>query len=217
MTPEEFDNIRAAIKSAYPNSNVMPDKYSIRTWYSMLYDIDYRTVHNAVMELICTHIYPPSIAEIRQQCMERSEEPILDFDEAWGIVQKAIRTHGREHPQEAYAEMDSITASVVKNLGWTALCIGENQEASRANFREAYKIKANEAKKRYLIPETVKREKAELQKRIAPAVESKPVRQLPDNSAKKDTDIRDLLDEKQMEDRARRFAEIRERAFGNYE
>lgn len=30
MTPQEFDVIRAAIKSAYPTFNIMPDRYSIR-------------------------------------------------------------------------------------------------------------------------------------------------------------------------------------------
>lgn len=213
MTPQEFDFIRAAIKSAWPSFNVMPDNYSIRLWYELLSDIDYMTVHNAVEELICTQTYPPSISEIRQKCMDRCGRRIPDFDEAWGTVKRAISKYGREHPQEAYAEMDSITASVVKNLGWTSLCISENQEADRANFREAYKTKVNEERKKFLIPVSVEKEKEKLQKKFAVPIEANPVKCLTDNIEK--PDIRDSLDEKQMEERAKRFAEIRKRVFGN--
>ncbi len=53
-----------------------------------LKDIPYEIAENAVMEHICTNIYPPNIAEIRKLCMERCKTPILSFDEAWGVVQK---------------------------------------------------------------------------------------------------------------------------------
>ena len=42
VTPQEFDFIRVSIKSAYPTFNVMPDQYSIRMWYRMLGDLDYK-------------------------------------------------------------------------------------------------------------------------------------------------------------------------------
>ena len=42
VTPQEFDFVRASIKSAYPTFNVMPDQYSIRMWYRMLGDLDYK-------------------------------------------------------------------------------------------------------------------------------------------------------------------------------
>lgn len=48
MTPQEFDVIRAAIKSAYPTFNIMPDKYSIQLWYRMLGDIDFKVCETAL-------------------------------------------------------------------------------------------------------------------------------------------------------------------------
>lgn len=61
VTPQEFDFIRASIKSAYPTFNVMPDQYSIRMWYRMLGDLDYKLCETALMELFATHTYPPQI------------------------------------------------------------------------------------------------------------------------------------------------------------
>lgn len=48
MTPQEFDVIRAAIKSAYPTFNIMPDRYSIQLWYRMLGDIDFKICETAL-------------------------------------------------------------------------------------------------------------------------------------------------------------------------
>ena len=62
VTPQEFDFIRASIKSAYPTFNVMPDQYSIRMWYRMLGDLDYKLCETALMELFATHTYPPQIS-----------------------------------------------------------------------------------------------------------------------------------------------------------
>lgn len=63
VTQQEFDLIRASIKSAYPTFNVMPDQYSIRMWYRMLGDLDYKLCETALMELFATHTYPPQILE----------------------------------------------------------------------------------------------------------------------------------------------------------
>ncbi len=70
MTAEQFDIIRAIIKSAYPSFNIMPDKYSIKLWYTMLGDLDYSLCETALQELIATHTYPPQISEIRAKCAE---------------------------------------------------------------------------------------------------------------------------------------------------
>ena len=84
MTPQEFDVIRAAIKSAYPTFNIMPDRYSIQLWYRMLGDIDFKICETALQELIATQTYPPQIAEIRAKCAEYTLPQIKDAGEAWG-------------------------------------------------------------------------------------------------------------------------------------
>lgn len=214
MNKKEFFKISVGLKAAYPRFTFLSTDEEMDFWYMMLRDIDYRVAENAVIEYINTSVFPPSIADIRKLCTDRICKPVPSFDEAWGTVQKAISTHGWEHPQEAYAKMDSITAAVVKNLGWTALCRSEHPEADRANFREAYEKKAKQVQAERQIPEFAKQEKQRLIQEYVPAVESKPVRQIVDKG--ETTDIRDVLDEEQMEERARRFAEIREMVFGNH-
>lgn len=108
VTPQEFDFIRASIKSAYPTFNVMPDQYSIRMWYRMLGDLDYKLCETALMELFATHTYPPQISEIREKCAEYTVPHLKDQGEAWGEVQKAISQYGYYRQEEALESLTPI-------------------------------------------------------------------------------------------------------------
>lgn len=173
MNKQQFATLAIGIKSAYPASKILEDNASMDFWYMALKDIPYEIAENAVMEHICTNVFPPNIAEIRKLCMERCKPKILSFDEAWGLVQKAMSEYGWYHPQEAFAIMDELTLSVVKNLGWSRLCQSENPTADRANFREAYMRKAAEAQNTNSLPDFVAQNKALLQQHYVPAIEKK--------------------------------------------
>lgn len=187
MTDKEFETIRLAIKSAYPNSNIIPDRYAMKVWYTLLRDLDFKVVQNALWEHMSTSVFPPGIADIRRLCADRCERPVMGFEDAWGTVQKAIRTYGSDNPQKAFADMDELTRTVVKGLGWTSLCQSKNPVADRANFREAYEAKANALQRERQLPAFVSREKRLLQEQYI-AVEEKDARQI-ESRKLEDTDI----------------------------
>lgn len=212
MDKQQFATLTIGIKSAYPASKILEDNASMDFWYMMLKDIPYEIAENAVMEHICTNIYPPNIAEIRKLCMERCQRPVLSFDEAWGVVQKAMGTYGSYHPQEAFATMDELTLSVVKNLGWTRMCQSENPIADRANFREAYEEKAKAVQNSNQLPEFVARKKVLLQEQYVPAIEVKEAPQIEQKEPMRD--VREELTDEQLEERSRRFEETKRRILG---
>lgn len=212
MDKRQFATLTIGIKAAYPASKILEDSASMDFWYLMLKDIPYEVAENAVMEHICTNVFPPNIAEIRKLCMERCRRPALSFDEAWGVVQKAISTYGRERPHEAYETMDEMTLAVVKNLGWTRLCLSENQAADRANFREAYEAKAGALQENNQLPEFVAKGKALLQEQYIPPIEEKPVPRI--GITERPPDPRADFTQEQLEERARKFEEARRRILG---
>lgn len=159
MDRQQFAKITLAIKAAYPHAVVIPDDASMDFWYTMLKDIEYKVAENAVMEYICTNTYPPNIAEIRKLCTERCKKLVLSFDEAWGTVQKAISTYGWYHPQQAFEIMDELTLTIVKNIGWRNICMSENPDVTRANFRMAYEEKAKKKRKQCQVPKFVEEQK----------------------------------------------------------
>lgn len=212
MDKQQFATLAIGIKSAYPASKILEDNASMDFWYMMLKDIPYETAENAVMEHICTNIFPPNIAEIRKLCMERLKAPVLSFDEAWGVVQRAISTYGWYHPQQAFETMDELTLSIVKNLGWSRLCQSENPTADRANFREAYEAKAMALQNNIQLPEFVAKQKALLQEKYIPAIEEKEVPKI--EQAEPVHDVRETLTEEELARRAKMFEEARRRILG---
>lgn len=152
MTDTEFETIALALKAAYPSSNVLPDKYAMKTWYRALSDLDYRVIENAVWEHISTSVFPPSIAEIRGKCTDRLTPMITDWGEAWEEVQRAIRRFGSYREGEAVASLSKLTATAVRRLGFLNLCRSDNPVADRANFRMIYEGMVKEEKRQTQLP-----------------------------------------------------------------
>ena len=214
MDKQQFMALAIGIKSAYPASKILEDNASMDFWYTMLKDVPYEIAENAIMEHICTNIYPPNIAEIRKLCAERCQRSVLSFDEAWGVVHRAMSAYGWNHPQEAFKTMDELTLSVVKNFGWTRLCQSVNQTADKENFKQAYEAKAKATQNSYQLPEFVAHNKALLQAQHVPAIEDRQALEAESEWSSHDIDIRDGLTEEQLEERARRFEEMKMRILG---
>lgn len=211
MNKQQFATLAIAMKSAYPASKILEDNASMDFWFMMLQDIDYKVAENAIAEHICTNIYPPNIAEIRKLCADRMQKPVLPFDEAWGVVQKALRDYGFYNPEKAFATMDELTLSVVKNLGWLRLCMSENPTADRANFREAYEAKAKKVQNNMQLPEFVAKNKLQIQEYYMPAIEEKAAPQIEEHQP---VDIREELTEEQLAKRSQMLEETRRRILG---
>lgn len=212
MDKQQFATLTIGIKSAYPASKILEDNASMDLWYMMLKDIPYDIAENAVMEHICTNVFPPNIAEIRKLCVERCKKPVLSYGEAWESVQKAISTYGRDRPQEAYESMDDVTVSVVKNLGWVNICLSENHDATRANFRTIYEELAKTKVEQSSLPEFVSRRKQIIQEQYIQIEKKEPVQRIETQNAA--VDIRNNITPEQAEKRSRQMDEMRRRVFG---
>lgn len=172
MTERDFDKIRAALKSAYPNANIMPDNYTIRLWFRMLEDLDYEVVENAVLDHISTCVFPPAIAEIRQKCTQRLNPIISDWGAAWEEVQNAMRRYGYYREEEAMASLSSLTAVAVRRMGFRNLCMSENPVADRAHFQRMYEGMVKEEQNRIQLPRFVGEQKQRMIESNLPKVEA---------------------------------------------
>ena len=162
MTDQEFETVALAIKAAYPNSNVLPDKYTMKVWYRALMDIDFFVVENAVWEHISTSIFPPSIAEIREKGAARLSPMVTDWGEAWEEVQRAIQKYGRYQEEEALSSMNRMTKAAVRRMGFQNLCNSENLVADRAHFQRMYEEMVKEEKRQTQLPEFVQNERTRI-------------------------------------------------------
>lgn len=162
MNIQEFATIASAIKAAYPNANLMPDKQSKEVWFTMLADLDYNICLAALKEHISTCKFAPTISEIREKCAGITSTQIYDWGDGWEQVKWAIRKYGMYQTEKALDSMDDITRRCVKRLGFKELCLSENVTADRANFRMIYEQVEKREKEESVLSIDLKQKKQQL-------------------------------------------------------
>lgn len=162
MTDVEFATIASAIKAAYPSTNIMPDKQSKSVWYTMLSDLDYNICLAALKEHISVCKFAPSIAELRELCSGIMSGPQKDWGAAWEEVLKAVRYKGMYREDEALEGMEEMTRECVARLGFKNICMSENIDHDRANFRMIYEQVAKRKAQDAQLPQRLRERKQEL-------------------------------------------------------
>ena len=104
--------------------------------------------------------FPPTIAEIRENIFNLSDEKISDWSDAFGLALHAIRKFGSYREDEALewiSELDKTAAEVTRRLGFKEICLSENMEVIRGQFRMAYTNYAEQKKYYGMLPEATKK------------------------------------------------------------
>lgn len=152
MTKSEFARIAAAMKTYYPREALLPNDMAMELWYFQLSDIPYRVAEAALNRWVANNRWSPSIADLREISQGILYGDLPDWGESWRKAQDAIRRFGYYQEDEALASLDDLTRDVVERLGFRNLCLSENHEASRANFRQIFEQVARRRKEEKQIP-----------------------------------------------------------------
>lgn len=156
MNKKEFMLFVSALRTYYPKENILPNEQAIRLWYEQLKDIPYKVAELALNKWVATNKWSPSISEIREQVTIITQGEAKDWGEAWESVRDAIRTYGSYQVKEAYDSMDEITSQVVRRLGFLNLCLSEDIQVERANFRMMYEQEVERRKRSAQLPPQLK-------------------------------------------------------------
>ena len=144
MNKQEFSKIAMAIKTYYPNQNLLPNQQAMELWYLQLQDIPYKVCMAVVNKWVALNKWAPTIADIRENAISVFDGDQKDWSEAWQDVLLNIREYGYHRAEDGLEELTGVTRQTVERLGYTRLCHSENIMADRANFRDIY----NELSKR---------------------------------------------------------------------
>ena len=156
MTTGEFNVFAKAMRTFFPKDNLLPTKESMDLWYGMLKDIPYPVAEAALKKHVSTSKWPPSIAEIRENATEAITPVQVDWSEAWEEARLAVRRFGSHQQEEAMASLRPATAEAVKRFGYFDLCMMENPEVGRAQFRDIYRSIEAREKNEAMLPESLK-------------------------------------------------------------
>ena len=147
MNKQEFGLFASAIRTYYPKENILPNQQAMELWYRELQDIPYPVAEAGLRQWVSTNKWSPSIAEIREMASTVQNGIIPDWGEGWEQVLLAIRKYGTYRISEAMESFDPITKRCVERLGFRNICLSENINQDRANFRMIYEQMAEREKK----------------------------------------------------------------------
>ncbi len=136
MTKKDFKVIADAIKAAYPRYKLFADENSMSVWYEMLKNISYKECSDALKQHMLTSPYPPSIADITKNATQGSG--LKTWSEAWNDVLRSIRHYGSSREREALNSLDKVTRQAAQSIGYRDICMSENPDVIRGQFRSAY-------------------------------------------------------------------------------
>ena len=161
MTRQEALKILTILKTAYPNFYKDYSKEELNAaidlWATMFVDEHPKIVTEAVKALICTHKYPPTIADIKEKIATITRPEQMTEMEAWQRVKAAISYY---NASENFEELPPILQKVVgspNTLREWAVMDGEVvNSVIQSNFMRSYKIKVAQEKEFTVLPQSTK-------------------------------------------------------------
>ena len=152
MNKQEFSKWVMALKTYYPREQLLPNAQAIELWFQELHDIPMNVAEAALRKWVAVSKWSPTIAEIREMCVDVKRGDAPDWSDGWAQVQLAIRRFGCYRPAEAMASLDPITRETVRRLGFHNLCVSENPMSDRKQFRDTFEIMAKREQMRLQLP-----------------------------------------------------------------
>lgn len=164
MNSVKFTGIVKAVRSAYPNFKFIESEEGFKMWLTLLADVPDDIASLAFEKHILTEKYPPSVAGIREIVLELTNNSIDDWTEGFDLTRRAIKKFGSYQEYEALEWISSknpIAGEVTRRLGFKELCLAENMDVIRGQYRRAYESYAADEKSMAVLPTSVKsRQKA---------------------------------------------------------
>jgi len=156
MDRKEFALFASALRTYYPREKLLPNEQAMELWFKQLQDIPYKLAELTLNTWVATNKWSPSIADIREKATGYIHGEAKEWGEAWQEVLKAITKYGSYQELEALDSMSETTRRVVDRLGFRNLCMSEEIQVDRANFRMIYEQEIQREKHNAQIPQNLK-------------------------------------------------------------
>lgn len=156
MTRKEVANLIGWAAANFPAMQQRELQPTAALWEKMLSDIPYEIAEKALMIVLAKAKYFPTVAEIREAAAGIINPQLPSPIEAWGEVVQAIKIYGLYRQEEGLNSLSPITKRVVQNIGWREICLCEQPDIIRGQFRMAYEQYTKREKEEAVLPAEVK-------------------------------------------------------------
>jgi len=144
MTENETLKLMLLIKAEYQResaeTNETTTKLQAQLWFKMLNEFDFNLVLNSFQKHISSSegMYKPSIHHLLKNINALTNGETKTHGEAWEEVMKNVRKFGLYNQADGLNNLDTFTRKIVEQIGYKEICLSENIDIIRAQFRKAY-------------------------------------------------------------------------------
>ena len=156
MTKQEIGALLALATANFPSMQEKDMRPTANLWSEMLSDIPFDIAKAALIKVLATARFWPTVAEIREAAAEIINPQLPSPMDAWGEVVRAVKIYGLYRQEEGLNSLSPITKRVVQNIGWREICLCEQPDIIRGQFRMAYEQYAKREKEEAVLPAEVK-------------------------------------------------------------
>jgi len=143
LTKQEIKKLLSWVLANFPSMQEKDMQPTAALWLRMLSDIPYNVAEKAVIRILATAKYFPTVAEIREAANELTAPKLPTPGEAWAEVLKQMRKVG-SYGKPKFSHQ--VIEKAVNSIGWQELCMSTNTTADRAHFMKIYETLCKRAK-----------------------------------------------------------------------
>jgi hypothetical protein len=156
MNRKEIINLLGIATANFPNLQQKEMKPTAVLWEKSLADVPYDIAEKALIKVLSTSKFFPTIAEIREATAQITQPRTIDAIEAWGLILQAIRKYGYYNEGNAMRSLPEEVAEMAKHFTWRELCLSENPDTLRAQFRMAWETKSKRTNELKALPTDIR-------------------------------------------------------------
>jgi hypothetical protein len=153
---KEIINLLGIATANFPSTQEKDMKPTAVLWEKALSDISYDVAEKALIKVLSTSKFFPTLADIREAVGQITEPRTLDAMEAWGLIGQSIRKFGFYRQKEAMESLPDDVAEMVKQFTWRDLCLSEEPEILRAQFRKAWEVRSKRKNELKSLPSEIR-------------------------------------------------------------
>jgi len=156
MNRKEIINLLGIATANFPNMQNKDMQPTAVLWEKSLSDIEYRVAEAALIKVLSTSRFFPTIADIREAVSQLTQPKVMDAMDAWGLVGQAIKRYGYYNEGKAMEMLPEDVRAMVKQFSWKELCHSENVDTLRAQWRMAWDTQSKRRKELNALPDGIR-------------------------------------------------------------
>lgn len=156
MNRQEVSRLVSIALANFPNMQERDMGPTVFLWEKSLADMPYHVAEKALIKVLSTSKFFPTVAEIREAAAELTQPRTLDAMEAWNLIVQAIRRHGYIDQEKAMESLPPDVREMARRFGWRELCLNTNPDTLRAQFRMAWETQSKRIREYNVLPNEIK-------------------------------------------------------------